>query len=127
MSMKDVSSIAADVSGRDVSNAVEVLRVMDAVRLAQVLLCVTPTQHGADMLSELAEPLRGRVVAAMGPVAACKLVAEMELKVALDVMLSLPVRVLGFQRRRRPVDLESRTRARSPWPCRLTRAYGVTD
>lgn len=99
MSMKDVSSIAADVSVRDVSNAVEVLRVMDAVRLAQVLLCVTPTQHGADLLAALAEPLRGRVVAAMGPSAACKLVAEMELKVALDVMLSLPVRLLRFPTR----------------------------
>ena len=31
MSMKDVSSIAADVSGRDPSNAVEVLRVPEHV------------------------------------------------------------------------------------------------
>lgn len=31
-------------------------------------------------------------MAAMGPVTACKLVAEMELKTALDVMLSLRVR-----------------------------------
>jgi hypothetical protein len=58
MSMQDVSSIAADVGVRDVPVAVELLRVMDPIRLSQVLLCVSPRQHGADILAALGAPLR---------------------------------------------------------------------